>query len=143
MKRLNVYLSKELRPDEEALVQRHISQCKGCFAKFHFEETLLRTIRESIAQVRAPIPCAKKSSVSSLPTRNNMPCGAIIQAKRYVPLVLSLIFPKTHNIPRSKHGFPCSTAFNAFQQEKPVFYVMLAIRIQFVTIASPRLHRMN
>ena len=60
VKRLNDYLSKELRPDEEAEVERHLTECKGCFAKFHFEETLLRAIRESIAQVRAPNPLREK-----------------------------------------------------------------------------------
>jgi anti-sigma factor (TIGR02949 family) len=54
VQRLTEFLSKELRPEEEERVQRHLSQCKGCFAKFHFEETLLRTIREKIEQVRAP-----------------------------------------------------------------------------------------
>jgi anti-sigma factor (TIGR02949 family) len=52
--RLTEYLSHELRPEEEDEVQRHLSQCKGCFSKFHFEETLLRTIRERVDQVRAP-----------------------------------------------------------------------------------------
>jgi anti-sigma factor (TIGR02949 family) len=54
VRRLNEYLSNELRPEEEDEVQRHLSQCKGCFSKFHFEETLLRTIRERVEQVRAP-----------------------------------------------------------------------------------------
>jgi len=55
VRRLTEYLSHELRPDEETQVQRHLAQCKGCFTKFHFEETLLRTIRERVDQVRAPI----------------------------------------------------------------------------------------
>ncbi|MBC8102491.1 MAG: zf-HC2 domain-containing protein [Cytophagales bacterium] len=54
VKRLTEYLSHELRPDEEMAVQHHLSQCRGCFAKFHFEETLLRTIRSHVGQVRAP-----------------------------------------------------------------------------------------
>ena len=54
VKRLNEYLSQELEPSEEELVKNHLSQCKGCFEKFHFEETLLRTIREKIGQVQAP-----------------------------------------------------------------------------------------
>ena len=55
VKRLTDYLSHELRPDEEAQVHQHLRQCKGCFSKFHFEETLLRTIRERAEQVRAPV----------------------------------------------------------------------------------------
>lgn len=54
VQRLTEFLSNELRPEEEEKVQRHLSQCRGCFAKFHFEETLLRTIRERVEQVRAP-----------------------------------------------------------------------------------------
>jgi anti-sigma factor (TIGR02949 family) len=54
VKRLTEFLDHELRPEEEAQIQRHLRQCKGCFAKFHFEETLLRTIRERAEQVRAP-----------------------------------------------------------------------------------------
>lgn len=54
VKRLNEYLSHELEPNEEDLLQAHLGQCKGCFEKFRFEETLLRTIRERIGQVQAP-----------------------------------------------------------------------------------------
>jgi len=54
VKRLTDFLSHELQPDEEEQVQRHLSQCKGCFAKFHFEEKLLHTIRERVNSVRAP-----------------------------------------------------------------------------------------
>jgi anti-sigma factor (TIGR02949 family) len=54
VKKLTEYLSHELRPDEEASLQRHLSECRGCFSKFHFEETLLRTIRDKVEQVRAP-----------------------------------------------------------------------------------------
>lgn len=54
VKRLTDYLSDELRPEEEEAIKEHLSQCKGCFAKFHFEETLLRAIRSRAAQVIAP-----------------------------------------------------------------------------------------
>ena len=54
VRRLTEYLNHELKPDEEDRVQHHLSQCKGCFAKFHFEEALLRTIRERAGQIRAP-----------------------------------------------------------------------------------------
>lgn len=54
VKKLTEFLSHELRPEEEEEVQRHLRQCRGCFSKFHFEETLLRTIRERAEQVRAP-----------------------------------------------------------------------------------------
>lgn len=54
VKKLTEYLSNELQPEEEAEVQKHLSQCRGCFSRFHFEETLLKTIRERAMQVRAP-----------------------------------------------------------------------------------------
>jgi anti-sigma factor (TIGR02949 family) len=54
VKRLTDYLSNELEPAEAETVQSHLAHCKGCFAKFHFEDTLLRTIREKVEHVRAP-----------------------------------------------------------------------------------------
>lgn len=54
VKRLNDYLSRELAPEEEERVQKHLAECRGCFAKFAFEETLLRTIREKAESVTAP-----------------------------------------------------------------------------------------
>ena len=54
VKRLTEYLSKELAPDEADAVQTHLRECRGCFAKFHFEETLLATLRERTSQTSAP-----------------------------------------------------------------------------------------
>ncbi len=54
VKRLNEYLSRELDGPEVDQVRRHLSECKGCFDKFRFEETLLKTIREKAEQVTAP-----------------------------------------------------------------------------------------
>jgi len=54
VKRLTDYLSHELDAPETEAVQNHLSECKGCFAKFHFEDTLLRTIREKVQQVQTP-----------------------------------------------------------------------------------------
>jgi len=54
VQRLNEYLSRELNPDETELVQEHLQQCKGCFDKFRFEETLLKTLREKISSVKSP-----------------------------------------------------------------------------------------
>lgn len=71
VRKLNDFLSHELRPEEEAAVQKHLSQCRGCFAKFHFEETLLRTIRERAQQVRAPHTLREK--VLGLLSRPDVP----------------------------------------------------------------------
>ena len=54
VKRLTEFLSHELQPGEEEKVQRHLQECRGCFARFHFEETLLRTIRQRADAMRAP-----------------------------------------------------------------------------------------
>lgn len=54
VKRLNDFLSRELAPDEEVQVQQHLQECNGCFEKFHFEETLLRRLRDAVGQVQAP-----------------------------------------------------------------------------------------
>ncbi len=54
VRRLHDYLSHELPRGEQAKVEEHLAQCDGCFAKFHFEEALLRMIRERAAQVHAP-----------------------------------------------------------------------------------------
>jgi anti-sigma factor (TIGR02949 family) len=54
VRRLNDYLSHELDTTELDVVQQHLSECKGCFDKFRFEETLLRTIRQKAEHVAAP-----------------------------------------------------------------------------------------
>jgi anti-sigma factor (TIGR02949 family) len=54
VKRLTEFLDHELRPEEEAQVRRHLGECGGCFTRFHFEETLLQTIRERAEAIRAP-----------------------------------------------------------------------------------------
>ena len=54
VRRLNDYLSHELDAEETEAVQAHLSRCRGCFAKFHFEVALLRTIREKATQSVAP-----------------------------------------------------------------------------------------
>ena len=54
VKRLNEFLDHELEAGEAEKVQRHLQECRGCFAKFHFEETLLRTIHERAQAIRAP-----------------------------------------------------------------------------------------
>lgn len=69
VKKLTDYLSHELHGDEETEVKRHLSQCRGCFAKFHFEETLLRTIRDRAEQVRAP--GALREKIMTLLSRPN------------------------------------------------------------------------
>ncbi len=54
VRRLTEWLDKELSPAEEARVQQHLNHCRGCFARFHFEETLLHTIRTRVETLRAP-----------------------------------------------------------------------------------------
>jgi anti-sigma factor (TIGR02949 family) len=55
VQRLNDFLSRELAPEEEQVVQKHLQECNGCLEKFRFEETLLKTLRERVCQVQAPV----------------------------------------------------------------------------------------
>lgn len=48
------YLDRELSPDREAAVRRHLATCDECWERFHFEERLWKTIRERCATIRAP-----------------------------------------------------------------------------------------
>ncbi len=54
VQQLNDFLSHELQPEEEELVQKHLLECNGCLEKFRFETTLLRTLREKVGHVQAP-----------------------------------------------------------------------------------------
>ncbi len=48
------YLDRELSPDRDAAVRRHLATCEECWKRFHFEEIFLRTIREKCCKIRAP-----------------------------------------------------------------------------------------
>ena len=54
LERLNVYLDRDLAPDEEGKVERHLRACLECASKFRFEEELLREIRDRVQKVRVP-----------------------------------------------------------------------------------------
>jgi anti-sigma factor (TIGR02949 family) len=54
VRRLTEYLSHELQPQEQEAVEQHLHECRGCFARFHFEETLLRTIHDRLLEVHTP-----------------------------------------------------------------------------------------
>lgn len=54
VKRLHDYLSKELDADDQRRVTEHLSQCKGCFDKFKFEQTILNRLRGILGTVAAP-----------------------------------------------------------------------------------------
>ena len=73
VRRLNDFLSHELDGAELHVVQQHLSECKGCFDKFRFEETLLRTIREKAEMVTAPV--ALRHRILNLLGRSNVVNG--------------------------------------------------------------------
>ncbi len=60
--RLNEYLDRELAPEEEAAVRRHLAVCEHCFHHFQFEERLLAMIREKCQIGKAPEPLRRKIS---------------------------------------------------------------------------------
>lgn len=54
VKRLTEYLSRELSDDEQARVEQHLRECRGCFEMFSFEEQLLEIVREKATEGKAP-----------------------------------------------------------------------------------------
>lgn len=60
VEKLTEYLSHESVEADQNDLQAHLHKCEGCFAKFEFEETLLRTIRERINQIVAPAPLRER-----------------------------------------------------------------------------------
>ena len=54
VKRLHDYLSKELDADDTRGVAEHLSQCKGCFDKFKFEQLILNRLRGILETVTIP-----------------------------------------------------------------------------------------
>jgi mycothiol system anti-sigma-R factor len=52
--RLYEYLDRELPPDEEAGVGRHLADCDWCRERFRFERLLLGTVREKCRVTTPP-----------------------------------------------------------------------------------------
>ena len=52
--RFDDFLDRELTAEEMALVQEHLEHCERCTTELRFEETVLRSVREKIARVKAP-----------------------------------------------------------------------------------------
>jgi anti-sigma factor (TIGR02949 family) len=53
--RLNAYLDQELTPSERADVVKHLGICKPCLERFHFEESLMVSLRAKMSAITAPI----------------------------------------------------------------------------------------
>jgi mycothiol system anti-sigma-R factor len=58
--RLYEYLDRELSPDEQLEVQRHLDDCPPCRDRFHVEENVLRVVRRSCRDVSAPPSLVEK-----------------------------------------------------------------------------------
>lgn len=54
VKRLNEYLDHELAPDERQDVIKHLTICRPCLERFHFEENLVIQLRERMKKFCAP-----------------------------------------------------------------------------------------
>jgi mycothiol system anti-sigma-R factor len=54
MARLYFYLDRELSPEEQAEVQRHLDNCPPCRDRFTFEEDVLILVRRCCRDVSAP-----------------------------------------------------------------------------------------
>jgi len=62
IKRLNAYLDSELAPEERDDVMKHLKICAPCLERFHFEKTLLLTMRERIHRTIAPLKLKERLS---------------------------------------------------------------------------------
>lgn len=69
VKRLTEYLSRELSDEEQARVERHLSECRGCFEMFSFEEQLLEIVREKASEGHAP--AALRQKILALAEKNH------------------------------------------------------------------------
>lgn len=47
VEKLHLFLDRELSPDEQADVERHLTQCGHCADSFRFEEGVLRAVAHS------------------------------------------------------------------------------------------------
>jgi anti-sigma factor (TIGR02949 family) len=54
IKRLNDYLDHELSPEERQDVVKHLTICKPCLERFHFEENLVVSLRQKVAERICP-----------------------------------------------------------------------------------------
>jgi mycothiol system anti-sigma-R factor len=62
--RLYEYLDRELPPEEEEVVRRHLEKCAPCFHHFGFDARLLERIREKCEA--GPAPEAVRRRVKAL-----------------------------------------------------------------------------
>lgn len=51
---LHRYLDRELTGEETAEVQKHLSMCDNCRARFRFEEGLRRLVKRAASREEAP-----------------------------------------------------------------------------------------
>ena len=52
--RLGDYLDRELAPDEQAAVQRHLDECLACAREFAFEASLLAALKHKLRRLKLP-----------------------------------------------------------------------------------------
>jgi anti-sigma factor (TIGR02949 family) len=55
IKRLNEYLDAELEPAEREDVLKHLQICAPCLERFHFEKSLIKTLRIKVETRMAPL----------------------------------------------------------------------------------------
>lgn len=53
-RRMDVYLDRELAPREVNRVRAHLETCVACASEYHFEDRLLRDIKEKLRRVAVP-----------------------------------------------------------------------------------------
>jgi len=63
VKRLNEYLDHELAPEERRDVIKHLTLCRPCLERFHFEENLIVQLRERMKKFCCPKTLKQRLSV--------------------------------------------------------------------------------
>ncbi len=59
---LDDYVDRALEGDEVTRVEGHLVQCVACAAKYRFEASFVRELREKIARIEAPAELMERIS---------------------------------------------------------------------------------
>ena len=54
MLRLDDYVDRALTPSDLELVEEHLLECVKCADKFHFEDSVVASLRDRLSRIAAP-----------------------------------------------------------------------------------------
>ena len=52
--RLDDFVDRALSPEDLELVEEHLTECVKCAEKFHFETSLVASLRDRLSRIAAP-----------------------------------------------------------------------------------------